>query len=311
MMRKILVVTSGRADATPLTPVINLLEKRCVLYRVDLEGKSLAGCIGATQYWLKDKPDIMLVLGDRYETLAAVLAGTVYKTPVAHIHGGEHTLASFDDQIRNAITKLAHIHFAATEDYAYRIEYGLGERHHVYCTGAPGLDSLTDLPPRRPEKYFVCTYHPETLGSDHLPALLEALDRFPDYKQIWTGVNNDPGSDRIVQLLGSRVCSNLSPRGFVLALRNAAAMVGNSSSGIIEAPTIGVPTVNVGFRQEGRLRGPSVLDCSGDLDDIIRTIQRALDYGGPYDNPYGKAGASQKIVDILMDVELDGILVKA
>jgi UDP-hydrolysing UDP-N-acetyl-D-glucosamine 2-epimerase len=252
----------------------------------------------------------MLVLGDRYEILAAALAATVHRVPIAHIHGGEASFGSFDNQIRDAITKLSHVHFAAAEHYAYRIEHTLGERQHIYLTGAPGLDNLTDLPRRRPEKYFVCTYHPATLEEDNLPALLEALDRFPNYEQIWTGVNNDPGSDRLRAALGGRPIKSLSARDYVVVCRHAAAVVGNSSSGIIEAPTLEVPTVNVGRRQEGRIRGPSVLDCYEDLDAIIKTIDRALAYKGPFDNPYGGPGASKKIADILLNIELEGLLRK-
>lgn len=257
--------------------------------------------------WLSDGHDLLLVLGDRYETLAAALAATVAKVPIAHIHGGEASFGSFDNQIRDAITKLAHIHFVAAPEFKARLVEGLGEHpDRVHIVGAPGLDNLTDLPPRKPGKYFVVTYHPATLEKESgIHALVKALDRFPDYEAIWTGVNNDPGSDHIRDALSGHDVRDRSPRDYIVLCRNAAAVVGNSSSGIIEAPTLEVPTVNVGTRQDGRLKGPSVFDCGGDSGEIEAALRRALEYEGPYDNPYGGPGASAKIADILATAEID------
>lgn len=305
-MRRILAVTSGRADATPLEPVIERLT--CEGFYIgwaDLISVAPASCMRALEPEIVDhRPDLMLLLGDRYESLAAALLATTLQMPIAHIHGGEASFGSFDNQIRDAITKLAHIHFVAAPEFKLRLVEGLGEHpERVHVVGAPGLDNLTDLPPRTKEKRFVCTYHPATLGESDLPALLGALDRFPDYEQIWTGVNNDPGSDRIRAALADRDVCDLSPREYIDLCRRSAAVVGNSSSGIIEAPYMEVPTVNVGSRQDGRLKGPSVFDCSGQA--IETGIRRALEYEGSFESRYGQPGASKNIADILATAEID------
>ncbi len=251
----------------------------------------------------KYAPDVLLLLGDRFETLGAAYAATYARVPIAHIHGGESTWGAFDDQIRHAISKLACLHFVAADEHAAALGR-MGERN-VHVVGAPGLDLLTDLPAREPEDYLVVTYHPPTLAPEGgVEAILEALDAFPDHRAIWTGVNNDPGSRGVKSALVGQDVRNLTDREYRLLCRNAAAVVGNSSSGLIEAPAMEVPTVNVGTRQAGRLRGPSVFDCAEEASDIARALDRALVYDGPYDNPYGKPGASQKIIDILMAAEL-------
>lgn len=314
-MRRILAVTSGRADATPMGPVLKALWERCFdVEQCDLEDafaidehlpEPVAAAARQVERRIENFHHCILLLGDRFETLAAALAATVFNVPIAHIHGGEASFGSFDNQIRDAVTKLAHIHFVAAPEFKLRLVEGLGEDpKRVHVVGAPELDNLADLPPREPGKYFVCTYHPATLGTDDMPALLEALDRFPDYKAIWTGVNNDPGGDRIRRALSGHDVRSLGPREYVALCRNAAAVVGNSSSGIIEAPTLGVSTVNVGSRQDGRLRGPSIFDAE-EPDGIASAIESAVSYRGPYTNPYGGAGASRKIAEILADADID------
>lgn len=248
----------------------------------------------------------MLVLGDRFEILGACLAATHAQVPIAHIHGGESTAGSFDDQIRHAVTKLAHLHFAAAEPYAERLRR-MGEGR-IWVTGAPGLDNLADLPPRVPAKYFVVTYHPETNGEGGPTELMEALSRFPDYPVMWTGVNNDPGAEVVRRTFGRRfLLSDLTADQYLRFARNAAAVVGNSSSGIIECPTLGVPTVNIGSRQRGRLQGPSIFNAGHDADDIAQAIRKALDYTGPYANPYGGPGASRRIAEVLETIDLRGV----
>jgi len=294
-VRTVVAVVSGRADETPLSPVLRELENVSV---VNLEGKRLRNCIIQEWPW---GDCLLLVLGDRYEALAAALSATYAQIPIAHIHGGEASFGSFDNQIRDAITKLAHIHFVAAEPMKDRL-LDLGEQpSRIYVTGAPGLDNLTDLPPRTKEKRFVCTYHPATLSdTSGIYAILRALEEFPDYEVIWTGVNNDPGSEEIRRALKrSDVRSRLGFRNYVNLARSSAALVGNSSSGIIEAPTLEVPTVNVGPRQDGRLKGSSIFDCTEDQSDIVKALRQALEYTGPFDNPYGEPGASQMIAKIL------------
>jgi UDP-hydrolysing UDP-N-acetyl-D-glucosamine 2-epimerase len=272
-----------------------------------LEGLTPAECISRVNIEIASF-DLMLILGDRYESLAAALAATVAKKPIAHIHGGEASFGSFDNQIRDAISKLAHIHFVANGKYAARLR-DIGEhKDRIHVVGAPGLDNLVELEERKPERYFVVTYHPPTLhNSDGIKELMLALTRFPKYTVIWTGANNDPDGDYINGFVAAwgEVRRDLSLNEYISLARNAAAIVGNSSSGIIEAPVLEVPTVNIGPRQDGRLKGPSIFDCEEDLVDIRNTIKRALEYKGPYHSLYGEPGASEKIANILAETEID------
>ncbi|KKN23431.1 hypothetical protein LCGC14_0905130 [marine sediment metagenome] len=316
---RVLAVTSGRADASPMAPVIKALGEWDII-EVNYEGLHVHECTQELRMQLIfDRPDVVLLLGDRYETLAAALAATVAKVPIAHIHGGEASFGSFDNQIRDAISKLAHIHFVAAEPFKERL-IAIGEDpERIHVVGAPGLDNidLAELGPRKPGKFFVATYHPPTLGeSGGIYALIEALDRFPDYNVIWTGVNNDPGNEEIKAALEGHDCRSLGLLDYLVLCRHAAAVVGNSSSGIIEAPTLGVPTVNVGPRQDGRLKGDSVVDCPENAEGIEEGIYLALEYEalrledddlymGYYHNPYGGPGASQKIADILATAEIE------
>ncbi len=315
-MLRVLAVTSGRADASPMAPVIKALGGRCNISQLNLADCELAKCAKRLHNWLwMQRRDVVLLLGDRYEILAAALAATVAKVLIAHIHGGEASFGSFDNQIRDAISKLAHIHFVAAEPFKERL-IAIGEDpERIHVVGAPGLDNidLDELGPRKPGKYFVATYHPPTLGEPGgIHALIEALDRFPDYNVIWTGVNNDPGNEEILAALSGRDSRVLDLGGYLGLCRHAAAIVGNSSSGIIEAPTLGVPTVNVGPRQDGRLKAKSIFDCGEDAGSIEGAIGMALLHEKHRFssrawcfNPYGGPGASQKIADILAPAEID------
>ncbi len=313
-MRRVLAVTSGRADASPMVPVIEVLERKCEVAVADLSDVAAASCARSIEpYFVRFNPDVLLLLGDRYELIGPALIATTLRCPIAHVHGGEASFGSFDNQIRDAISKLAHIHFVAAEPFKERL-IAIGEDpERIHVVGAPGLDNLTDLPERKPGKYFVATYHPPTLGEPGgVHALIEALDRFPDYNVIWTGVNNDPGNVGIKSALEDHNVRDLSPRDFLVLCRHAAAVVGNSSSGIIEAPTLGVPTVNVGPRQDGRLKAKSIFDCGEDAGSIEGAIGMALLHEKHRFssrawcfNPYGGPGASQKITDILATAEIE------
>ena len=183
-----MVVTSGRADASPLRKVVEELRKRCAVYELRLGGRNPSECVDAVTCFLHDTcPDILLLLGDRYETLASALAATYYRVPIAHIHGGETTLGAFDNNTRDAVTKLSHLHFVAHPDFRDRI-YAMGERH-IWVTGAPGLDLIPCVVAwDQATRNIVVTYHPETLGGDaSLEPMLDALQRFGDHHVIWTG----------------------------------------------------------------------------------------------------------------------------
>lgn len=285
-------------------------------------------------------PDMVVVLGDRYEILAAVTAAMISRIPIAHIHGGELTEGAFDDAIRHSITKMSHIHFVAAEPYRRRV-IQMGESpDRVFIVGAPGLENLrkTDLidipsleaslglnltPP-----VFLATYHPATLeGSDTdrgIDALLSALEQFPKATIIFTGVNADPGRERIATAIQAFVDQNpgrtavfdsVGQQRYLSLMNNAALVIGNSSSGIIEAPAIGTATVNIGSRQTGRLRASSIVDCEGSPTAIAEAISTALgeEFQHALDrtsHPYGDGFVGSRIVEILKTVNLDGILVK-
>jgi len=299
------------------------------------------GVIGFGEAFGRLNPDVVVVLGDRYEILAAAEAAMVARIPIAHIHGGEITEGAMDDAMRHAITKFAHLHFVAAEPYRTRI-IQMGETpERVFTVGAPGLDNIDklDMPDRDNLKrelglpsnqaYFLVTYHPATLSDENACAeaeeMLAAFDQFPDHRIMLTGVNADPGHERITKLLSDYVAKNenrvslhvsLGQRRYLGAMKFADAVVGNSSSGIIEAPAMKTPTVNIGDRQKGRLRAPSIIDCAGNRNAIAAAIDKAL--GSDFKTgmqsmtpPYGDGGASVKIKDQLKNSDLTDIIRKS
>jgi UDP-N-acetylglucosamine 2-epimerase (non-hydrolysing)/GDP/UDP-N,N'-diacetylbacillosamine 2-epimerase (hydrolysing) len=286
------------------------------------------------------KPDIVVVLGDRYEILAAASAAMVARIPIAHIHGGEATEGVIDEAIRHAVTKMAQLHFVGADEYRDRV-IQLGEApERVFKVGAPGIDNIVNLdlltlPELGPdigldltEGYFLVTYHPVTL-SDEDPAeavgeLLAALDEFSGHRVVITGVNADPGQDAISRSFSEYAKANtdrvslhtsLGQLRYLSAMKHAAAVIGNSSSGIIEAPAMTVPTVNIGDRQRGRVRSPSIIDCAEKSADIADAIRKTiagdfLDSLKTTANPYGNGGASKRIKEKLKRADLSGILMK-
>jgi UDP-hydrolysing UDP-N-acetyl-D-glucosamine 2-epimerase len=265
----------------------------------------------------------MVILGDRWETLCAATAAACARIPIAHIHGGESTWGAMDDSMRHAISKLSHIHCVANVQFAETLSR-MGEKN-IYITGAPGLDNLRltiDEGPRKPGKYFVCTYHPETLAdvSEHgVVELIAALEEFPDYFIYWTGVNNDPGNGEVSHLIencGFGTVVDWSLGEYLRRCRHAAAVIGNSSSGIIEAPYLGVPSVNIGDRQAGRPMGPSVIQAEPIRAAITTAILFALDrikmMDPVYPELYGSIDGnnSEEIAKIISSHSLDDILKK-
>lgn len=277
----------------------------------------------------KLKPDLVVLLGDRYEILSAAVAATIHCIPIAHIHGGEVTEGAMDESMRHAITKLSSLHFAAAEPYRQRI-LQMGENPaNVFTVGAPGLDHIarsqlmseseikSALGGTDESKYFLITMHPTTLSDDppehEIDALLGALESFDEIDAVFTGVNADPGRDVIAQRIESYVATHrdsarayvsLGQQRYLSAMQHATAVIGNSSSGIIEAPAVGVPTVNIGDRQKGRLRAGSIIDCAANPDDVRSAISKAISNEflaslEGAEKPYGEPGASSKIVGIL------------
>jgi UDP-hydrolysing UDP-N-acetyl-D-glucosamine 2-epimerase len=295
---------------------------------------ALAGALDALA------PDIVVVLGDRIELLAAASACLILGIPLAHIHGGELTEGVIDDAIRHAVTKMAHLHFAATTVYRDRI-LQMGEAPaRVFAVGALGVDNIaetnlldraaleTDLGFALQAPLLVATYHPETLAAESplagCKALLAALDTMPESRIVFTKANADSGGQAINHLVEdwaarntgrARVFASLGMKRYLSLLQVADVVVGNSSSGIIEAPALGVPTVNVGDRQAGRLRAASILDCPAEANAIAAAISKATstsfrDQAARSEPPYGRGGAAARIHEILRSQPLDGLLRK-
>lgn len=287
------------------------------------------GTIGLADALDRLRPDLLVLLGDRFEALAAAQAALILGIPIAHIHGGEITEGAYDDAIRHAITKMASLHFTAAAPYRRRV-IQMGEAPgRVFDVGALGLERLAreapvgrdalsaglGLDPRLP--FFLVTYHPATRADEDpaatFQALLAALDQFPDHQAILTYPNADDGGRAIISLIDdyarghpgrARAFASLGSRRYLAALRHAAAVVGNSSSGIIEAPACGVPTVDIGARQGGRLAAGSVIHCGVTPGAIAEAIALALspDFQGRcrhQENPYGHGDTAGRIVAIL------------
>jgi UDP-hydrolysing UDP-N-acetyl-D-glucosamine 2-epimerase len=279
------------------------------------------------------KPDIVVLLGDRYEILAAGVAALLMKVPIAHIHGGEVTEGAFDDAMRHALSKMASLHFAAAAPYKARLVQMGEDPERVIVTGAPGLDDVDTIKPADDaalaalgltpaEPLLLVTYHPVTLEGDSgktaLDHLLAAVAVYTDAAMVFTGVNSDPGHAVLKDTIAAFVAKDpkhriavdsLGRQRYLAVMKRAAAVIGNSSSGLIEAPALGVPTINVGDRQKGRLRAPSVIDCGSTESAIRAALLRALDpvfraaakHQRP---PYGGGGAALRIVAALKDVSL-------
>lgn len=288
------------------------------------------GVLGFADALERMKPDVLVVLGDRFEALAVTQAAMILRIPIAHIHGGEITEGAYDDAIRHAITKLSLLHFTSTEAHRNRV-IQLGEHpSRVFNVGAVGLDhlqrskmfSLAELSAslnfKLEQPYFLVTYHPVTLASEPAKAsfenLLKALDAFPQHQIILTYPNADDGGREIIPLLEayakqqpSRVLAipSLGQKRYLSAVKHAAAVVGNSSSGIIEVPSFKVPTVNIGERQRGRLAAESVFSCPSNTAAIIETLQLGLKSDlTQVMNPYGKGKASEAILKQLKAADL-------
>jgi GDP/UDP-N,N'-diacetylbacillosamine 2-epimerase (hydrolysing) len=293
------------------------------------------GMIGFANAYSRLRPDIVLVLGDRFEISAAVTAAVPFNIPVAHIHGGESTEGVMDELFRHAITKMSHIHFPSTFKYAKRITQ-MGERpENIFCFGAPGLDNihrlkllkkqeLTDelkLPVDKP--WGIMTYHPVTYKNNsdksHIDTLLNVVDGFSEIYWILTLPNADTGSRTIIKKIEdfvrnypekSCLFSSLGQLRYLSLLKNVNLMIGNSSSGIIEAPSFELPVVNIGDRQKGRIRAANVIDVPVcEQNKIEAAINKAMSNGfrdslKGLKNPYGDGNTSDKIVETLREITL-------
>jgi GDP/UDP-N,N'-diacetylbacillosamine 2-epimerase (hydrolysing) len=286
------------------------------------------------------KPDLMVVLGDRYEILSAVISALLSGVPVAHIHGGEVTTGAIDDAIRNAITKMSHLHFTATEISKNRV-IQMGEiPANTFNFGGLGVDALQsfnflsqeevekNLEKKFGKKNLLVTYHPETISkksaSEQIQILLDALSLNKDINLVFTGVNTDPGSDEISRAINEFVQSNsnakyypsLGQSLYLSTLLYCDGVVGNSSSGILEVPTLKKATINIGNRQLGREMAESVINCELESSTIAKSIDEIYSENfkvvlSKVSNPYGRGGASLKIFEEIKKSDLSNLVVKS
>jgi GDP/UDP-N,N'-diacetylbacillosamine 2-epimerase (hydrolysing) len=297
------------------------------------------GMIGFADALQALKPDLVLVLGDRFEIFAAVSSALVARIPVAHVHGGEATEGLIDEAIRHSITKMSHLHFVAAEEYKRRV-IQLGEQpDSVHLVGGVGIDNIKRLPLlSRVEleasldfslgaKSLLVTFHPVTLetatAEDQMAELLAALADLKDTQLIFTLPNADTDGRALIAMLQKFVATHANARAFTslgqLRYLSTVAfvdgVVGNSSSGLAEVPSFSKGTINIGDRQRGRLMANSVINCDPERSSIEAALRTLYSHSfqaslATVQNPYGDGGASEKIVAHIKTVELDGILKK-
>jgi len=303
-----------------------------------IAGSMGRGLTGFAQAFSRFRPDLLVAVGDSFETASAVLAALPFKIPVAHVHGGEITQGAMDDALRHAVTKLSHLHFVATEEYKRRVIQMGEEPWRVLVSGAPALDNLKSIRLLSPEELqekiglsfkrgapLLVTFHPVTLEYEQAERqtgeLLEALRGF-DFPIVFTRPNADTNGRVIVRLIESflqhhpqaRLIDSLGTVAYFSLMAVAAAMVGNSSSGLVEAPSFGLPVVNIGTRQRGRVRARNVIDVGYGRREITDGIKEAVSpefRAGLRSlvNPYGDGTASERIVRRLKEVPLDERLI--
>jgi len=298
------------------------------------------GVIGFADAFDRLRPDIVVLLGDRFEILAAAQAALIARIPIAHLHGGETTEGVIDEAVRHAVTKMASLHFVAAEPYRQRV-LQMGEApDRVFNVGMAGLDFLghvtwlarerlaADLDMPLPSPLFLVTYHPVTLDADGqaraMQELLAALDEFPQASIVLTYPNADAGGRVLIELIEAyarsrrprvRAFPSLGHQRYLSLLRESDVVIGNSSSGLTEAPVLKKATVNLGDRQRGRLKAESVIDCPEERGEIAAAIRRALSGDFREKLPqvrslYGAGGASREIARILLETALDGLVRK-
>jgi len=295
---------------------------------------------GLADAFRKLQPNLVVILGDRYEMLMVASAALIYRIPVAHIHGGEITEGAFDDAIRHSITKMSHLHFASTEEYRKRI-IQLGESpERVFYVGAIGVDNIKKVPLMTKEEVeeslgfvidkntVLATYHPVTLTNSNveyeIDAFLLALKEFPNLRVVFTMPNSDTGGSIIAERINKFIAENseraiafksLGMRRYLSVMPHIVAVIGNSSSGIVEVPSFGIPTLNIGERQKGRLSCESVVNCLSDKESIIEGLKRVLskemsEIAKLSSNPYDKTYTAKNIFEIIKNYPLEGLVQK-
>tara|TARA_B110000037_G_scaffold218405_1_gene281337 strand:- start:609 stop:1772 length:1164 start_codon:yes stop_codon:yes gene_type:complete len=290
--------------------------------------------------YIELKPDIVVVLGDRYEIFSAVSSAMISRIPIAHLHGGEATEGSIDEAIRHCITKMSHLHFTATEEYSKRV-IQLGENSkRVFNVGGAGIENIKRLKLltkvkfeksinfKLKKKNVLVTFHPVTLevktSKKHFQELLNSIDELEDTNIIFTKANSDADGKIINQMIDKYISKNsdksigvasLGQLNYLSALQYVDFVIGNSSSGLLEVPSFKIGTINIGDRQKGRIKADSVVDCLPNKKSIKKAIK--LVYSKKFQkflkdvkNPYGDECASKKIIKVLKSVKLENILKK-
>lgn len=379
--RKICVVTGTRADYGPLTPLLHEINNDKDLklqlivtgmhlspefgltykeiekeFKIDkkieilLSSDSSVGVakamglanISFSEAFQELNPDILVVLGDRFEIFSAVSTAMILRIPIAHLSGGELTEGAIDDSIRHSITKMSHLHFVATQEYKNRV-IQLGENpNRVYNFGEAGLDNIVNLELlskddfeksinfRLDKKSLLITYHPTTLDrvekvEKDFKNILEVLDELDDTSLIFTKANSDEGGRVINAMIDDFVktrsekaiaFTSLGQLRYLSALQFVDAVVGNTSSGIVEAPSFKIGTINIGSRQKGRVQASSVINSTNDKQSIKNAINQL--YSDEFKsqlqsvvNPYGKGDSSYKTKEVLKNIDLNNIIKKS
>ncbi len=334
-----LTVNAIKNDGFPIAEKVDML-----LSSNTVESISVSmgiGMIGFAKAFQRLRPDIIVVLGDRFEIFSAVAAAVPFNVPIAHIHGGEGTEGTMDELYRHAITKMSHLHFTAAAEYKKRV-IQMGEKpENVYCFGAPGLDNIIRLPLLTKNDLIkelalpanmpigIMTYHPSTHEKvsvkTQMKEILGALERFPEIFWVLTYPNADTGGKEIVEAMKkyqkrnvnkAKIFVSLGQIKYLSVLKYADIMVGNSSSGIIEAPAFELPVVNIGDRQRGRIKAKNVINISEcKKERIVSAIKKGLslrfrDSLKGMKNPYGDEPTSNRIVQMLKTLQINNELLK-
>lgn len=290
--------------------------------------------ISFADYFEKLNPNLLIVLGDRYETLAVAITAMNKRIPIAHLYGGETTEGAVDESIRHAITKLSYLHFTSTEDYRKRVVQ-LGEQpERVYNVGAVGIENILNEKLLSREEleyklnidltkpYAMVTFHPVTLEKNsskkQVESLLKVCTEYKDINFIFTKANSDSDGRIINQFIDEYAIENdnifvftsLGMIKYLSALKYCSMVIGNSSSGLLEAPSFGIPTINIGDRQKGRLQADSIINCEPTKEEIGKALVVALsnefkDKANKTVNPYGDGNTSAKIVEVIKDYLLN------
>lgn len=290
--------------------------------------------IGFADYFEKLSPDLLIVLGDRYETLAVAIVAMNQRIPIAHLYGGETTEGAIDESYRHAITKLSYLHFTSTDEYRNRV-IQLGEHpSRVFNVGAIGVENILnetlytkeelekELEIDLSKPYAIVTFHPVTLEDNsakmQIESLLEVCKEYKNLRFIFTKANADAEGRIINQLIDKYAQDNdniaaftsLGMRRYLSALKYCSMVIGNSSSGLLEAPSFGIPTINIGDRQKGRIQADSVINCKPRKGDIAKSINLALSEefvqkAKKTVNPYGNGDTSNKVIEVIKDYLLN------